>query len=176
MSYKDFDIKKSTVFNEVLIIKPSVSVDLRGNIFTSYNKDFYTEVLPAELDFKHDKFAESKFNVLRGLHGDTKTWKLVSCVFGEIYEVVVDMRPDSSTYLKWEAWSLNSNDYTQILIPPNFVNGYYVKSEKAVFHYKLAYQGEYIDANEQIVVGWNDDRLNINWPCNDPILQARDIK
>ncbi|OFX23153.1 MAG: dTDP-4-dehydrorhamnose 3,5-epimerase [Bacteroidetes bacterium GWA2_31_9] len=176
MSYKDFTVEKSKVFSEVLIIKPSVSIDLRGNIFTSYNKDFYTEILPEGLDFKHDKFAESKYNVLRGLHGDTKTWKLVSCVFGEIYEVVVDMRPDSPTYLKWDAWTLNSNEYSQILIPPHFINGYYVKTEKAVFHYKLAYQGGYIDANEQITVGWNASRLKIEWPCENPILQARDVK
>lgn len=174
MSYKDFKIEKSSVLPDVIIIKPSVFWDDRGNIYTSYNADLYGEYLPKKLDFKHDKFAESKQNVLRGLHGDTKTWKMVSCVFGEIYEVVADMRPNSKTYLKWDGWWLNSNEFTQVLIPPGFVNGYFVKSEKAVFHYKLAYDGEYTDAGEQITVLWNDNRLNIIWSCSDPILQARD--
>lgn len=176
MSYKDFEVNKSSVFEEVIIIKPSIFEDLRGNIFSSYNKDIYeNELLPKELDFKHDKFAESRQNVLRGLHGDTKTWKLVSCAYGEIIEVVVDMRVDSPTYLKWEAYELKANEYRQILIPPGFVNGYYVNSEKAVFHYKLAYDGDYIDADEQITVAWDDDRIKIDWPCSDPILQDRDI-
>ena len=174
MSYKDFDITQSKIIPDILIIKPSVFWDLRGNIYSSFNSDLYKEILPKKLDFKHDKFAESKQNVLRGLHGDSKTWKLVSSVYGEIYEVVVDMRPESPTYLKWDAFTLKSDDYQQILIPPNFVNGYYVKSEKAIFHYKLAYDGEYIDAEEQMTFLWNDERFKIHWPCTNPILQGRD--
>jgi len=174
MSYKDFEVVQSKVIPDILIIKPSIFWEERGNIFTSYNKEFYKKFLPKELDFIHDKFAESKYNVLRGLHGDNKTWKLVSCAFGEMYEVVVDMRPESPTYLKWDAFELKSSNYRQVLIPPGFVNGYYVKTDRALFHYKLAYDGDYIDANEQITVGWNDKRLNINWPCTNPILQERD--
>ena len=176
MSYKDFEVTHSQILKDVLIIKPSVFWEERGNIYTSYLKEFYNQFLPPNLEFIHDKFAESKYNVLRGLHGDNQTWKLVSCVYGEIYEVIVDMRPESPTYLKWDAFNLNAKDYKQILIPPRFVNGYYVKTEKAVFHYKLAYKGKYIDANEQITVLWNDERLKINWPCTNPILQPRDKK
>ena len=141
MSYKDLSVQKSEILPDVLIIQPSMHWDLRGSIYTSFNADFYGEALPSGLNFKHDKFAESKKDVLRGLHGDTKTWKLVSCVWGEIYEVVVDMRPESPTYKKWEAFNLNSQEYKQVLIPPHFVNGYYVLSEQAVFHYKLALSG-----------------------------------
>ena len=174
MSYKDYEIEHSKIIPDIMVIKPSVFWDLRGNIYSSFNKDLYKEILPKELDFKHDKFAESKHNVLRGLHGDNKTWKLVSCVYGEIYEVVVDMRPDSSTYLKWDAFELKAGDYKQVLIPPNFVNGYYVKSKTAVFHYKLAYDGAYIDAAEQMTFVWDDKKFGINWPCKNPILQGRD--
>ena len=176
MSYQDFTVTRSKVIPEILLIKPSINWDLRGNIYTTFNKEAYKEFLPVELDFIHDKFALSKHNVLRGLHGDNKTWKLVSCVHGEIYEVVVDMRPDSPTYKKWDAFKLKSGEYSQVLIPPNFVNGYYVESKEAVFHYKLAYDGGYIDADKQITIKWNDKELNINWPCKNPILQARDDK
>jgi len=176
MSYKDFEVCNSQIIPELKIIKPSVSWDIRGNIYSSYNKDFYKEILPKELDFKHDKFAQSKHNVLRGLHGDNKTWKLVSCVWGELYEVVVDYRKNSPTYMKWDAFKLSAEEYIQVLIPPGFINGYYVKSEYAIFHYKLAYDGDYIDAGEQMTVVWNDPQLAINWPCTDPILQSRDKK
>jgi len=174
MSYKKLNVTKSNKLKDVLIIEPSVFWDLRGNIYTSYNSNIYNSHLPEDVDFVHDKFAQSKHNVLRGLHGDNKTWKLVSCVWGELYEVVVDMRPNSPTFMKWDAFELSSEKYRQVLIPPGYVNGYYVKSEFAVFHYKLAYTGEYIDAGEQMTCVWNDPELAINWPCKDPILQARD--
>jgi len=175
VSYKDFIVEKSKVFEDVMCIHPAISVDLRGNIYTTYNEEFYADILPQGLHFIHDKFATSKHNVLRGLHGDSKTWKLVSCVWGELFEVVVDMRPESPTYKKWEAYNLKADEYSQILIPPRFVNGYYVLSEHAVFHYKLAYVGDYIDAAEQMTIRWDDPELGIAWPCGQPILQPRDV-
>jgi dTDP-4-dehydrorhamnose 3,5-epimerase len=174
MTYKDIIFSRSKILPEVLIIEPSVFWDERGNIYTSYNQEILKNYLPGGLDFIHDKFAFNKNNVLRGLHGDHKTWKLVSCVYGEIYEVVVDMRPGSPGYRKWDAFELSSEKYRQVLIPPGYVNGYYVKSEHAVFHYKLAYEGEYLDAHEQMTFRWNDPELAIEWPCEDPVLQTRD--
>ena len=84
------------------------------------------------------------------------------------------MRKDSPTFRMWDSFELSGSEYKQVLIPPGFVNGYYVKSEQAVFHYKLAYDGDYIDAGEQMTFRWDDPDLNIEWPCTDPILQARD--
>jgi len=174
MTFKDLIIEESKILPEVKIFTPSVNEDNRGNIFTTYSKDIYCKYLPESLEFIHDKFAESKKNVLRGLHGDTKTWKLITCIYGEIFEVVVDIRPDSPTYLKWDSFELNSKNKKQILVPPNYVNGYCVLNDFSVFHYKLAYEGEYFDVAQQMVVKWDDPRLNINWPVKEPILQARD--
>ena len=174
MSFQNLIVTKSATFENVFVFQPSINYDERGSIFTSYNKELYQPYLPGDIEFIHDKFAESKHNVLRGLHGDNKTWKLVSCIKGEIFQVVVDNRPDSRTYLKWESWVLNEKNKLQILIPPNFVNGYYVMSLEAVFHYKLAYSGKYFDVNDQMVIKWNDARLKIDWPCTEPILQPRD--
>lgn len=168
------EITKSKIFDEVYIFKPTVGRDRRGSIFTTYDKVIYDKFLPDKMVFNHDKFAESKQNVLRGLHGDAKTWKLVTCVCGEIFQVVADMRSDSDTYLKWESWTINSDNKIQVLVPPNFVNGYYVMSDHAVFHYKLAYEGEYFDVKDQNVLVWNDPRLAIKWPCIKPILHKRD--
>ena len=174
MSYQDLRVEQSKILSEIKIFTPSVNKDERGTIFTTYSKDVYNQFLPTGLEFIHDKFAESKKNVLRGLHGDNKTWKLITCIYGRIFEVVADMHPVSPTYLKWDSFELNAENKKQILVPPGFVNGYCVLSDFAVFHYKLAYQGDYFDVADQMVVKWNDTRLKINWPVKKPILQARD--
>jgi dTDP-4-dehydrorhamnose 3,5-epimerase len=170
----DFDIEESNQISGVFILTPSISEDFRGNIWTSFIKDEVEKLLPSNLQFKHDKFSSSKNNVLRGIHGDTKSWKLVTCVFGEIQQVVVDLRENSPTYLKWQDFIINSNRQQLILIPPYFGNAYYVSSQQAVYHYKLAYHGDYIDADEQYSIKWNDEKINIKWLSNSPELSGRD--
>ena len=108
------------------------------------------------------------------MHGDSKSWKLVTCVYGSIQQVVVDLRKDSPTYLQWQDFIIDSNNQMLILIPPHMGNAYYVKSEQAVYHYKLAYDGKYIDANEQFSIRWNDDSIGIKWLSKHPILSDRD--
>jgi dTDP-4-dehydrorhamnose 3,5-epimerase len=170
----DFDIQESTEISGVYILSPSVSEDSRGNIWTSFLKDEVEKILPNNLYFKHDKFSTSRHNVLRGIHGDAKSWKLVTCVYGEIQQVVVDMRQDSPTYKKWQDFIINRKNQQLILIPPNMGNAYYVNSPEAVYHYKYAYNGDYIDADEQFSVGWDDDEIGIKWLSNTPILSNRD--
>jgi dTDP-4-dehydrorhamnose 3,5-epimerase len=155
-------------------MRPSVSEDVRGNIWTSFLKDKVEVFLPDDLFFKHDKFSASKYNVLRGIHGDTKSWKLVTCVHGEVQQVVVDMRKDSPTYKQWQDFIISKDNQQLILIPPNMGNAYYVKSSEAIYHYKLAYSGDYIDADEQFSVKWNDNTIGINWMSDNPILSNRD--
>ena len=105
----EFDIIESTIISGVYILTPSVSEDARGDIWTSFLKDEVDGLLPDDLFFKHDKFSTSKRNVLRGIHGDTKSWKLVTCVHGEIQQVVVDMRKDSPTYKQWQDFIINKD-------------------------------------------------------------------
>ena len=172
----EFDIHESTEISGIYIMTPSVSVDARGNIWTSFLKDRVEGLLPDDLFFKHDKFSTSKRNVLRGIHGDTKSWKLVTCVHGEIQQVVVDMRKDSPTYKQWQDFIISKDNQQLILIPPNMGNAYYVNSSEAVYYYKLAYNGDYIDADEQFSVKWNDNTIGINWMSDNPILSNRDAK
>ncbi len=172
----ELNIQESDKINGVYILTPSISTDLRGNIWTSFLKDEVEALLPNNLHFKHDKFSTSKFNVLRGIHGDNKSWKLITCVYGEIQQVVVDMREESPTYKQWQDFIINKNNQKLILIPPNMGNAYYVKSSEAVYHYKLAYDGDYIDAEEQFSVSWNDDSISIKWLSDNPILSNRDAK
>ena len=171
----NFTITESKVIKGLWIIKPSIAVDNRGNIWTSFFKDEIENLLPDELYFKHDKFSQSKKNVLRGIHGDEKSWKLVTCILGDIYQVVVDCRDESTTFKQYVSFDINETNQISVLIPPRLGNAYYVKSENAVYHYKLAYKGGYIDADQQFSYKWNDPRFAIEWPTTSPILSKRDM-
>ena len=170
----EFDVKESDKIRGLYVLTPSIATDLRGNIWTSFIKNEVEKLLPSNLSFIHDKFSVSKHNVLRGVHGDNKSWKLVTCVHGEIQQVVVDMRKESPTYKQWQDFIISGDNQYLILIPPNMGNAYYVSSESAVYHYKLAYNGEYIDANDQFSISWNDESIGIKWLTDKPILSIRD--
>lgn len=173
----DFTITDSDVLGGVKIVTPSVFEEARGNIWTSFRSGELDALLPDGMTFCHDKFSQSLPNVLRGIHGDHKSWKLVTCVWGEVHQVVADMREGSATYLKSERFVINRANQRLILIPPGMGNAYYVSGRYgAVYHYKLAYAGTYIDAADQFTVAWNDPRLNIDWPVSDPILSNRDAE
>jgi dTDP-4-dehydrorhamnose 3,5-epimerase len=171
---KDFKIENSEIIKDIVIFKPSINEDLRGTLYTTFHRDVFDMFLPDQLSFKHDKFSKSYKNVLRGIHGDTKSWKLVTAVFGEIYQVVVDYRTASESFLKWQAFEINQTNPISVLLPPGIGNAFFVKSEVAVYHYKLAYPGEYLDAEDQFSVKWNDPDIEIIWPNNNPILSNRD--
>ncbi|EQB5881348.1 dTDP-4-dehydrorhamnose 3,5-epimerase family protein [Campylobacter coli] len=171
----EFDIQESKILKGVYIVTPNKFRDLRGEIWTAFTEEDLGDIVPKGLKFKHDKFINSHFNVLRGIHGDIKTWKLVTCVYGEVHQVVVDCRKDSPTYLKWEKFIINQDNQQIILVPAGFGNAHYVSSESAVYYYKCAYLGEYVDADDQFTYAWNDERIGINWPTNSPILSDRDV-
>jgi len=162
------------------VIQPSVYYEQRVSISTTYHSDYYEKILPANdrnngLRFKHDRFSKSKKNVLRGLHYDDKTWKLVSCLHGKIYLVVVDLREKQPNYGKWESFILSPETSTQVLIPPMFANGHYVFEDDSIFSYKMAYSGQFNDVDKQKTVKWNSTNLNIDWPCTNPIISKRDL-
>ncbi len=142
------------IFPEVKIHQPDSFEDFRGELYTFYKENDYN------LNFNHDKVSISRKNTLRGLHGDNKSWKLVTCLAGEIYLVIVDNRPDSPNYLKWDWKILTSKNRTQVLIPPMFANGHFILSKEATFFYKWSYPGKYPDVEDQFTLKWNDPKLN----------------
>jgi dTDP-4-dehydrorhamnose 3,5-epimerase len=177
--WNDFHYYSGSILNQIKIVQPSTYYEFRGSISTTYHSDYYDRLLPAEernagLEFKHDRYSKSKIGVLRGLHYDEKTWKLVSCLHGKIYLVVLDVRQYSTTYGKWESFIISPETGTQVLIPPFFANGHFVMEDDSIFHYKMAYVGEYNDENKQKTILWNDSRFNIEWPIQSPILSKRD--
>ena len=145
--------------------------DHRGYYWTSWEKNSIKKI-----NFVHDKFSLSKKNVLRGLHGDSKTWKLISCPYGKFLLVVVNCIKNSKDYLKWKSWILSQKNGLQVLVPPNFANGHLCLSKECLFHYKLSYKGQYLDADKQFSLRWNDPKININWGIKRPILSSRDKK
>jgi len=154
--------------HDVKIFNPDVFTDYRGDLWTLWKEG------EGELKFNHDKVSTSRKHVLRGIHGDFKSWKLVTCLYGDLYFVMVDNRPESPTYMEWISTILDSKRRMQILLPPGVGNGFAVLSDESVFHYKWSYPGDYPDVNEQFTIKWNDPKLNIDWPIDNPILQPRD--
>ena len=180
MSYKnnkwhDVSISYLKTFDkDVPVYSPSVYREFRGEIFTTYHSSIHpvNDLLPEDCE-THCRFSKSYKNVLRGLHYDSKTWKLVQAVIGDIYLVLLDVRESSSTYGKWESYIISERTRDQVLVPPGFANGHYALTD-CVFHYNLFYQGSYVDENQQGIVKWNDPRFKIEWPTDNPILQQRD--
>ena len=151
-------------------------VDREQDAFTDYRGDLYTiwKDDDFDLNFNHDKVSTSRKHVLRGIHGDNKSWKLVTCLYGEIYFVIVDNRDSSDTFLQWESMMLTDRNRKQVLIPPGVGNGFLVMSHRSVFHYKWFYEGEYVDVDQQFTIKWNDPIVGVDWPIDNPILSKRD--
>ena len=171
----EFDIQESKKLKGVYIITPSKFKDLRGEIWSAFTSEAIDKLLPNNLRFIHDKFIHSKHNVIRGIHGDKNTYKLATCVYGQIHQVVVDCREDSPTYLQYEEFVIDADNQKMILVPAGFGNAHYVSSQSAVYYYKCAYIGKYTDADEQFTYAWNDPRIGIEWPTTNPILSERDM-
>jgi len=160
-----------TELDGVLLIDPPTNFqDFRGSYVETYNERLYREHGIAQT-FIQDDISTSRYNVLRGIHGDAVTTKLVSCLHGAFYLVVVNNDPKSSQFKKWQSFHLSDDNRQQVLIPPNFGNGHLVLSETAIFHYK---QTTEYDREGQFTIIWNDPSYNIWWPCSDPILSQRD--
>ena len=123
---------------------PDVYTDFRGDLWTLWQSGKSEFDMP----YNHDKVSTSRKNVIRGIHGDQKSYKLITCLYGEIYFVTVDNRIDSPTYGEWDWEILSDKNRTQVLLSPGIGNGFCVLTENSVFHYKWFYNG-----NSLIVTG-----------------------
>ena len=160
-----------TKLNGVMLVKPpTIFSDFRGSYVETYNEELYAEA-GIGVRFVQDDISVSARNVLRGIHGDQETWKLISCLHGEFYLVVIDWDDASLQHGVWESFVLSDQNRLQVLIPPKFGNGHVVMSELAIFHYK---QSTYYDRASQFSLLWNDPILGIEWPVRNPIVSKRD--
>lgn len=170
MNTNNLKIKKTNLSGVLVITPPTIFEDFRGCYVETYNEELYRSNGIAH-HFVQDDISISSQNVLRGLHGDSETWKLVSCLQGTFYLVVINNDPQSPQFMQWEAFTLSDKNHYQVLIPPKFGNGHVVLSEQAIFHYK---QTTYYNQSGQFTLKWNDPKLNIWWPVKNPLVSMRD--
>jgi dTDP-4-dehydrorhamnose 3,5-epimerase len=164
-------VVETTSLTGVKLIHPSTNFeDFRGSYVEIYNKELFQKAGINE-DFIQDDISTSTRNVLRGIHGDQETAKLVSCLHGSFYLIVVNQDKDSPEFGKWESFTLSDKHRLQVLIPPKFGNGHLVLSDSAIFHYK---QTTNYNRASQFTILWNDPKFNFWWPVNNPILSRRD--
>jgi dTDP-4-dehydrorhamnose 3,5-epimerase len=161
---------EKTTLPGVLLIKPEIFEDFRGTYTETYNDELYKK-MGITAEFIQDDYSLSKQNVLRGLHGDEKTWKLVSCPLGELFFAVVNCDKESADFGKSESFLLNEKNKWQVLVPPKHGNGHLVLSERGIFAYK---QSTYYEKDTQFSYRYDSPSFGINWPVTEPILSERD--
>lgn len=152
-----------TPLKDCYIIEPTIFEDARGYFYEKYNEKRFEELTGMNGHFVQDNISKSSYGVLRGLHlqkGAHAQAKLVSCLEGKVFDVAVDLRPDSPSFGQWYGVELSSENQLQFYIPRGFAHGFSVLSDVAVMNYKCdnAYSK---DAESGIL--WNDPELNIDW-------------
>ena len=163
-------VEKTALDGVLLITPPMMSEDFRGTNTEIYHNMLYREA-GIENEFILDSVSTSRKHVLRGIHGDGHTTKLISCLYGVLYVIVVNNDPESPQYRKWTSFTISSNNRLQVLVPPKFGNSHLVLSDHAVFHYKL---DAYYHRESQFTIAWNNPEYNFWWPVKFPILSERD--
>jgi len=163
-------IQKTRLDGVMLITPPTIFEDFRGTYVETYSEEIY-RAAGVSVQFVQDDISISSRHVLRGIHGDGETWKLVSCLYGKFYLVVINNDPSSPECGQWDAFTLSDQNHLQVLIPPKFGNGHLVLSDQAIFHYK---QSTYYDQAGQFTLKWNDPKLKIWWPVKNPLVSKRD--
>jgi len=160
------------------IVEPQVFGDERGYFMETFNDEFAPYVTHADgtpCVYVQDNESSSRRGVLRGLHmqWNHPQGKLVRVIEGEVYDVAVDVRPDSPTFGHWEGIVLSEANRRQLLVPEGFLHGFLVTSERARFVYKCTRR---YDPSDEFGVMWNDPELAISWPmkAEELILAAKD--
>lgn len=160
---------------DVLRIEPKVFGDARGFFFESFNRQSFKQATGLEVDFVQDNHSRSVRHVLRGLHYQLPPraqGKLVRIVVGEVFDVAVDIRPESATFGTWVGETLSAENKRQLWIPPGFAHGFLVLSEAAEFLYKTT---DYWAPELERCIRWDDPQLNIRWPLSAvPQVSAKD--
>lgn len=166
----------STTLPGVVLLELTAHGDHRGRFLETFQRDRYAAHGITD-EFVQDNFSSSRRGTLRGLHYQRKRpqGKLVHVTRGEVFDVAVDVRPDSPTFGQSFGTLLSATNHRQMWIPPGFAHGFLVTSEEADFAYKVT---EIYDPTDEYVIAWDDPDLAIPWPLSDtaPILSSRDAK
>lgn len=161
-----------TPLSGVVIVKTRVFGDERGFFMETFNQQQFEQAgLPS--NFVQDNHSRSSKGVLRGLHYQLPQWqgKLVRALSGAIFDVAVDIRPDSRTFGKWFGLELNDENRLQLYIPPGFAHGFATLSDTADVAYKCT---SLYKAEDDAGIAWNDPDVGIIWPINEPLVSEKD--
>jgi dTDP-4-dehydrorhamnose 3,5-epimerase len=159
-----------TELDDVVLIEPTVHGDERG-FFVETFRESEMRGLGIDVDFVQENHSRSGARVLRGIHMQRGQAKLVRCPRGRIFDVAVDLRPDSPTYRRWEGYELDDIDHLQLFIPDGFGHAFCVLSETADVLYRVS---SYYDPELESGIAWDDPEIAIRWPISDPVLSERD--
>lgn len=161
-----------TALPDVILVEPAVFRDDRGFFLETYHQKRYADGGIPDL-FVQDNHSYSIRGTLRGLHAQLRQpqGKLVRAVQGEIFDVAVDIRPDSPTFGRWVGEILSGDNYRQLWVPPGFAHGFCVLSETAHVQYKCT---DFYVRDDEIGIVWNDPGIAINWPVAEPLLSPKD--
>lgn len=160
-----------TILPGVLILEPKVHGDSRGFFQETWREDTYNNIgIPP---FVQDNHSRSAKGVLRGLHAQRlcPQGKLVRVSRGAVFDVAVDINPNSPTFGKHVAVELSDENHRQFYVPPGYAHGFCVLSDDADFLYKCT---QYYQPGDEIGVLWNDPAIGIQWPVSNPLLSAKD--
>lgn len=152
-----------TKLDGCFIIESKIIKDDRGYFMESFNKNTFQNGINQEINFVQDNQSFSTKGVLRGLHyqiGEHAQAKLVRVLQGEVLDVAVDIRPDSSTYGQYEAVVLSAENQRQFFVPRGFAHGFLVLSDTATFFYKC---DNFYNKESEGGLIYNDSMVNINW-------------
>jgi len=174
MTMAGFNFQK-TKLESLTLISPCFVPDQRGY----FSKVYESETFAAhgiQFELAEELESRSRKNTLRGLHVQRRHSqnKLVRVLSGEVYDVAVDLRPNSPTFGKWQGFHLSADNRKMLYIPKRFAHGFLALSEEAVIHYLC---GDRYDPESESGILWSDPELGIDWPLQKgelPVLSPRD--
>jgi len=154
------------------LLKPRVFRDERGFFIETYSGPRYREA-GIDVTFVQDNHSRSARGTLRGLHYQSSPGqaKLIRVASGSIFDVAVDIRPDSSTFGQWYGATLDAEEHAQMFVPIGFAHGFCITSDVADVVYKVS---NVYDPQTETGMRWNDPDIGVQWPVAEPLLSARD--
>lgn len=162
---------QDTNLHGVKLIQPVRFVDFRGSYLELYDSKKFEQLTDLKINFVQDDISVSKRGVLRGLHGDFNTTKLVTVLRGSGYALIADNREDSPTYMKWQSFTLSDQNMNMLLLPAGIGNSILSLDDDLIYYYK---QNTHFSEGGQFTIKWDDPDWNFWWPISNPILSRRD--
>lgn len=165
--------KKDNQVKGPLLIELKSFDDKRGYFYEKWNQKKFDKIVGKPINFVQDNISKSVKGVLRGLHYQIlprSQAKLVSCIYGEIFDIAVDIRKNSSTFGSWVGAILNESNKSQLWIPDGFAHGFLSLSDQAIVHYKTT---DFWSAEHERSIAWDDETINIKWPMD--LLEGYEI-